>query len=83
MKRCWLIDGWRWWRYNHQLSFFKAIRFTFSTEIWYPILNIYAWFWLIWNGFKIRHLWWTKHYKLTREVKELEKKLFKDAPEEP
>ena len=78
IKKRWLIDGWKWWRYNHNYGFLNSIRRTFRSEIWIHILDIYAWFWLKGFHFKIKYMWWTKYSKLTRENEKL-RKLFLDG----
>ena len=77
-KRRWLIDGWKWWRHNHNNNFFDSVAMTFRSEIWCHFRDGYSWFWLRWDYIKRKHLWWTKHYKLIKEVEKLEKKLFGD-----
>jgi hypothetical protein len=77
-KRRWLIDGWKWWRYNHHLGLFESIAMTFRSEFWWHIQEVYAWFSLRWSWIKRKYMPWTKHARIMREVKQLEKKLFKE-----
>lgn len=68
MERIWILTSWKWWRHNHGMPFWKAVRWTFMTDVWDKIDNFYCGIWLQTRG---RYL----HWKVEKEKAEMWKRI--------
>ncbi len=65
----WLIGSWYWWRHNHGMPFWAAVRMTFRASVIWPLNNVRCWILL-----RSPYRRWQMR-RLHRQLKELEERM--------